>query len=122
MNPAFVISGTVGLLAGAVVYWGAGAVAQRIPILVQGGVGAAIVFVTLLLISLIEIPMMLFGLRYLVRSQITPRALVIGAFTVFVMFASVYALVFVLLTGEFTWGLVLAALCLLRFTGGALLK
>ena len=65
---------------------------------------------------------MLVGLRYLVRSQNTPRALVIGAFTVFVMFASVYASVFVLLTGEFTWGLVLAALCLVRFTGGSLLK
>ena len=122
MNPALVISGTVGLLAGAVVYWGADAVAQRIPILVQGGVGAAIVFVTLLLISLVEIPMMLVGLRYLVRSQITPRALVIGAFAVFVMFASVYGAVFVLLTGEFTWGLVLTALCLVRFTGGMLLK
>ncbi|HEX7588111.1 MAG TPA: hypothetical protein VF478_07340 [Anaerolineae bacterium] len=122
MNPALVISGLVGLLAGTVIYSSAGVAAQRIPILLQGGAGPAIAFATFLLISLAEIPMMLFGLTHMVRSQTTPRWLVIGTFMVFVMFAAVYASVFVLLTGEFAWGLVLTGISLVRFAGGALLK
>jgi hypothetical protein len=34
----------------------------------------------------------------------------------------VYASVFVVLTGEFMWGLVLAGMSLVRFAGGALLS
>ena len=104
------------------IYASAGATSQRISILLQGGAAPAIAFATILLISLAEIPMMLFGLAQMVRSQTTPRWLVIGTFMVFVMFASVYASVFVLLTGEFAWGLVLAGISLVRFAGGALLK
>jgi hypothetical protein len=116
------VFGLVGLGLGAAIYSGAGAVAARVPVLVQGGVGAAVAFAILLVISLAEMPMMLFGLRQMARSQTTPYALLIGTFTVFVMFASVYASVFVLITGEFAWGLLLAALCLARFAGGAWLK
>jgi hypothetical protein len=122
MKPGLAIFGLLGILVGAGIYWGAGAVAARIPILLQGGIRAAIAFAILLLISLAEMPMMLFGLRQMARNETTPYALVIGTFTVFVMFASVYASVFVLITGEFAWGLALAALCLARFAGGAWLK
>lgn len=109
------------MLVGAAIYLTAGAIAARIPIPVRGGIGVAIVFAILLLISLAEMPMMVYGLRQMARSATTPRALLIGTFTVFVIFASVYASVFVLITGEFAWGLALAALCLARFAGGMLL-
>ena len=122
MSPVLAISGLFGLLAGAAIYLGAGALAQHIPILFRGGAGAAIAFVALLLISVAELLVMLFGLRHMAHSTTMPRVLVIGTFTVFVMFAAVYASVFVLITGEFAWGLALAALCLVRYAGGALLK
>ena len=122
MNPVIGIAGLLGLLAGAAVYWVAGLLAQRIPILIQGDAGAVIAFAILLLISLAEMPIMLFGLRHMARSQATPPGLVIGTFTLFVMFAGVYASVFVLITGQWAWGLVLVALCLGRYATGVLLK
>jgi hypothetical protein len=122
LNPVIAIAGIFGLLAGAGIYWGATALAQHIPTLLQGGMGVAIAFVILLLISLAEMPMMLFGLRQMARSQTSPRGLVIGTFIVFVMFAAIYASVFVLITGEFAWGLVLVTLCVVRYAGGAVLK
>jgi hypothetical protein len=112
----------VGLLAGAGIYLGAAAIAQHIPILLQSSAGAAIVFAALLAFSLAEMPMMLIGLRHMARSQVTPRVLLIGLFTIFVMFAAVYASVFVLVTGEIALGLLLAALCFVRYAGGAVLK
>ena len=121
MNPILAIFGLVGLLAGAGIYGGAGAFAQRLPILLSG-VGSAVAFAFLLLISLAELPLMLFGLRYMVRSTTMPRGFVTAAFTIFVMFAAVYASIFVLVTGEFSWGLALAALSLVRYAGGAFLK
>ncbi len=122
MRRDLVVSGLIGLFVAAGIYFGAGAVSARIPVLIQGGAGAVIVFAILLLISLVEMPMMLFGLRQMARSQTTPGALVIGTFMVFVIFASVYASIFVVLTNEFAWGLVLAALCLARFASGVLVK
>ncbi len=122
MRRSFVVSGLVGLALGAGVYWGAGAVAARIPILVRGGIGVALVFAILLLISLAEMPVMLFGLRQMARSASTPRGMLIGTYTIFVVFASVYASVFVLLTAEFALGLTLAALCVARFASGAWIK
>ena len=116
------MAGLLGLLAGGVIYWGAGALAQHIPILLQGGPGVAIAFAILLLISLAEMPMMLFGLRHMARSPTTPRGFMIGTFAAFVMFAAIYASVFVLISGELVWGMVLAALCLVRYAGGAVLK
>ncbi len=122
MRRGFVVSGLIGLAVAAAIYFGAGTVASRIPILVQGRIGAIVVFVILLAISLAEMPMMLFGLRQMARSPSTPRALLIGTYTIFVIFASVYASVFVLLTAEFALGLVLAAMCVARFASGALVK
>jgi len=122
MRRDLAIFGVVGLVIGAAIYFTAGAVAARIPILVHGGIGGAIVFAILLLISLAEMPMMLFGLRQMAHSQSTPRVLLVGTHTVFVSFASVYASIFVVMTGEFGWGLALAALCVARFAGGAWVK
>ena len=122
MRRDLVVAGLVGLSIGAAVYFGAGAVASRIPVLVRGDTGGAIVFAILLLISLAEMPMMLFGLRQMTRSPLTPRVLLIGTYTIFVVFASVYASVFVLLTAEFALGLALAALCVARFASGVWIK
>ncbi len=122
MRRDLVVFGAIGLSAAVAIYLTASAIAARIPILVQGSIGVAIVFAILLAISLAEMPLMLFGLRQMARSTATPRALLIGTFTVYVMFASVYAAIFVLLTGEFAWGLVLAALSVARFASGALVQ
>lgn len=122
MRRGFIVSGLIGLAVGAAIYLSASAVTARIPILIQSSIGVVIVFAILLTISLAEMPMMLFGLRQMARSPSTPRVLLIGTYTVYVTFASVYASIFVVLTNEFTWGLVLAALCVARFAGGALIK
>ncbi len=122
MRRDLVVFGAMGLSAAVAIYLTANAIAARVPILVQGGIGVAIVFAILLAISLAEMPLMLFGLRQMARSAPPPRALLIGTFTVYVMFASVYAAIFVLLTGEFAWGLVLAALSVARFASGALVS
>ncbi len=122
MRTSLVVAGLFGLLIAAGIYWGAGAAAARVPILIQSSIGVAVAFAILLLISLAELPVMLFGLRQMARSQATPRALLIGTFAVFVIFASVYASIFVVLTNEFAWGLVLAALCVARFASGVLVK
>ena len=122
MRRGFVVAGLIGLVVGVAIYFGAGAVAARIPILIQGGIGAAVVFAILLAISLAEMPLMLFGLRQMARSQTTPRAVLIGTYTVYVTFASVYASIFVVLTNEFAWGLVLAALCIARYASGVLVR
>lgn len=122
MRRGFILAGSIGLVLGAAIYFGAGTVAARIPILVHGGVGVAIVFAILLLISLAEMPMMLFGLRQMARSPATPRVFLVGTYTIFVVFASVYASIFVLATAEFALGLALAALCVARFASGAWIK
>ena len=122
MRRDLIVVGLVGLFFGAAVYFGAGTVATRIPTLVRGSIGVAVVFAILLLISLAEMPMMLFGLRQMARSPSTSRVLLIGTYTIFVVFASVYASVFVLLTAEFALGLALAALCVARFASGAWIK
>jgi hypothetical protein len=122
MRTSLVVSGLFGLLIAGGIYLGAVAVATRIPILIHDSIGVAIAFAILLVISLAEMPMMLFGLRQMARSKSTPSALMIGTYTVYVTFGSVYASFFVLITGQVRWGMVLAALCLARFASGAWVK
>jgi hypothetical protein len=115
-------SGIIGLLAGAGVYLGASALSARLPILLQSGIVVAIVFGFLFLLVLIEIPMMLFGLRQMARGDSTPRRLLLATFGLFVAFASVYASAFVLLTGQMALGLVIVGLCVVRFISGIWIK
>ncbi len=70
----------------------------------------------LLVFSLAEIPVMIFGMRHMGDSDSGKRlaALVNVAFT---FFAAVYAIPFLLLTGRVGIGLALAALSLFRFAG-----
>jgi hypothetical protein len=116
------IAGGAGLLCGVGIYVGASALSTRLPTLLQGEIVVAITFVFLFAIALMEIPMMLFGLRQMARSPSTPRRLVLGTFTVYVAFAAVYASAFVLLTGQIVLGLVLAAVCFVRLVSGVWIK
>ena len=110
-------AGIIGLLVGVGVYAGAGALSARIPILLQDGIVVAIAFGFLFLLALIEIPMMIFGLRQMTRSDST-RRLLLATFGFFVAFASVYASAFVLLTGQIALGFTIVALCVARLVSG----
>ncbi len=122
MKGSLLIAGIVGLLLSAAIYWGGSIVARRIPILVTSPVGAGIVFALLLAVALAEMPIMIFGLRQMARSLNTPRPALNGTFVIYVTFAAVYAAAFVLVTGQFAWGLVLAALSLVRLASGIVIK
>jgi hypothetical protein len=111
-------TGIIGLLGGVALYAGASVLSTRIPILVQGTLFAAMVFACLLLLALLEVPMMVFGLRQMARSASTPRRLLLATFVIYVAFAAFYASMFVLLTGQIAWGLGIAAVCLLRLVSG----
>jgi small-conductance mechanosensitive channel len=117
------LAGFIGLLIGAGVYAAASVLSARLPTLVaQDGIGAAIIFAILLAFSLGEIPLMVFALRQMARSATTSRRFVLGVFVVYVAFASVYASIFVLLTGQVLWGIALAGLCVVRLASGALVQ
>jgi hypothetical protein len=118
MKRDFAFVGIIGLLIGAGVYFGASALSAYIPILLQDGIVSAIAFCFLFLLALVEIPMMVFGLRQMARRDSTPRRLLLATFGFFVAFASVYASAFVLLTGQIALGLVIVALCVVRFISG----
>ena len=79
------------------------------------GIGAALFALTL---ALLEVPMMVFGLRQMARSASTPRRLLLATFTIYVAFAAFYASLFVLLTGQIVWGLGIVAVCLIRLVSG----
>lgn len=116
------LSGVLGVAIGALIFLAAVWISASIPRLVQDTVGVTIVLSVLLLLALAEIPMMLLGLWQMARSGTTPRGLLLGTFLVYVAFASVYAAIFVLVTGQTVWGGMLAALMLARFVSGVLLK
>jgi hypothetical protein len=67
-----------------------------------------------LLFSLAEIPLMTFGMRQIIGSA-SGRRLAVFINAAFTLFAAVYALPFLLLTGNVGIGLALAGLGLVRF-------
>lgn len=77
---------------------------------------AIVIFLFLGLFSLAEIPVMLFGIRYIATGR-DPNAPTIALFTnaIYIFFAAIYAAPYILLTGEFWGGLILGGLSLLRF-------
>jgi hypothetical protein len=117
-----ILAGTTGLLIGAGIYAGACALSARIPILFPSPISVTISFALLLLLALIEIPMMVFGLRQIARSCATPRRLLLATFGFYVAFASVYASACVMLTGQIALGLGIVALCLVRLVSGIWVK
>ena len=115
------VAGAIGMLIGAGIYQLASAVSEKYQALIAHPIGVAIIFLILLGIALAEIPVMLFGLKKIAAST-TPRPFLLGTHLVFVMFASVYAAIFVVLTGQIIWGWVLALVIVARFVAGALFK
>jgi hypothetical protein len=118
MKRDLALAGIIGLLIGAGVYAGASALSTRLPILLSGVILGVTAFAFFFLLALIEVPLMVFGLRQMARSHSTPRRLVLATFGFYVAFASVYASAFVLLTGQIALGLVIAAMCLARLVSG----
>ena len=78
-------------------------------------------FIFLALFSLAEIPLMLFGIRQIAKSS-DPNAKYIALFVnaIYVLFAAIYAAPHILLTGDFTGGLILTGLSLVRFLSAGL--
>ncbi len=122
MKADLVVSGVIGLLVGVAALMIASWVKSFVPPLIQGRLGATIAFGILLAIALIEMPLMVFGLRQMARESQTPRTLVIGTFALYTSFASVYASAFVLATGEVVMGIILAVLTVPRLISGIWVK
>jgi hypothetical protein len=116
-----IMAGLAGLIIGVSVYFAASALSARIPILVQGTLSVTFVFAIALGLSLFEIPMMVFGLRQVAHSS-GSRLFLVGTFGFFVGFASVYASMFILLTGIDTLGMGLVMLCGVRFVSGVFIS
>lgn len=90
--------------------------AGYLPTLVSNLLAVQIIFVFLAVLSVAEIPVMIFTLRQMAKSP-NPKA---GyAFLItnmgYVLFAAVYATAFILLTGQLWFGLGLASLSVVRF-------
>lgn len=109
------LSGALGVLGGAALIGGAVFLSQRTGLkpLVTGW-GIWLLFGFLLLFSLAEIPLMVFGMRRLTRRAFAGwlAALTNAAFT---FFAALYAAPLILLTGRVWVGVALAGLGLVRF-------
>jgi hypothetical protein len=71
--------------------------------------------------ALAEMPMMVLALRTMRRGKTLP---LLAALTnvAYVMFAAVYAGIFLLLTGDETLGLVMASLSVVRFGSGVFVR
>jgi hypothetical protein len=111
------VSGGLGVVGGAALTGGALFLLHRTSFtFLVGGLGAWILLGFLLLFSLAEIPLMVFGMRRMVGS-VPGRRLAILTNAVFTFFAAVYAAPFLLLTGRKGIGVALAGLSLVRFAG-----
>ncbi|MBI5303128.1 MAG: hypothetical protein HY868_13420 [Chloroflexi bacterium] len=115
------IAGAIGLLMGAGIYYLASSASAQIPTLVAHPIGIVVIGLILVAFAGAEIPIMVFGLKKIAAST-TPRPFLLGTHAIYVTFASVYAAIFVLLTGQIGWGMILAAGLVVRFGTGALFK
>lgn len=123
MKRDIAISGILGLVLGLFFFFFANWLKSLIPILVADFITTIVVFAILLSFALIEMPTMVFAIRLLSSTTIS-RRVVDGAFLFYVAFASIYAMIFILLSGNDhpyfgTW---LAALGLVRFLSGVFLR
>lgn len=111
------VSGAFGLVAGAALMGGALFLWQRVsprPLVTGWLTWPLLGF--LLVFSLAEIPLMIFGMKY-VGSSASRKRLVVMINVVYTFFAAAYAAPFLLLTGRVGIGLALAALGMVRFLG-----
>ena len=103
------------MLGGAALIGGAVFLSQRTSLKpLVTGLGIWLLFAFLLLFSLAEIPMMVFGMRRITR-RASARWLAVLTNASFTFFAALYAVPLILLTGRVWVGVALAGLGLVRF-------
>ncbi len=108
------LSGAVGVALAALFYFLAMQVSGLFGQLIAMREAELLIFFILLAFALVEMPVMVFGLRTLRVQHVRPL-LFYGVNVVYVAFAAFYALVQVILFGASVWSLVLVALCLVRW-------
>jgi hypothetical protein len=114
------LSGGVGVLGGAALTGGALFLLRDLrPAPLVSGVGIWLLLLFLLFFSLAEIPLMIFGMRHMVKDA-SAGGLVVVTNAAFTLFAAIYALPVLLLTTRVAMGLALAGLSLVRFAGALL--
>lgn len=124
MKRDIILAGVLGLVIAACIFLGANLVKGYIPWIASSLIASIIVFIIVLFIAIVEMPIMAFGLRKMASSPTVPRVLIAGGFLVYVIFAAVYAAIYVLVTGDqyFYLGTALAALGLVRFATGIFIR
>ncbi len=108
------LSGAVGVALAALLYFLAMQIAVMIGPLLPLRAVEIVVFVILIGVALVEMPVMIFGLRTM-RTQRVPSLLFYAVNAFYIAFAAIYALVQAVLFGPSVWSLVLVALCLVRW-------
>ncbi len=114
MRWPLVLSGAVGIVLAALLYFPATRIGGILRVLVPLREAEIIIFVILLGTALIEMPVMLYGLHVLLNSSVT-RRFIYGVNALYVAFAAVYAIILVLLFGESNLSLLLVGLCGVRW-------
>jgi hypothetical protein len=112
------LSGAAGILFGAFIYLIAARIGEMLGPLMPFRDAAFVLFLLLFAISVVEMPVMLFGLRHM-RAAKMNNALIHGLNTIFVAFAAVYAGIQVILFGESNLSLLLVGLSLARWAAGS---
>ncbi len=108
------LSGAVGVALAALVYFVAMQASGLLGQLIAVREAELLIFFILLAFALVEMPVMVFGLRTMRAQRVRPL-LFYGVNVVYVGFAAFYALVQVVLFGASVWSLVLVGLCLVRW-------
>jgi hypothetical protein len=120
LRSQLVLSGGLGLAGGAILTGGTLFLSWRMELApIITGLGTWVLLGFLLLFSLAEIPVMIFGMRQIIIATSGARLAVLTN-AVFTSFAAVYAVPFLLLTGRVGIGVGLAGLGLVRFAGALL--
>jgi len=126
------LAGILGLLLNAAAMlllylWGVARAGRPIIVLPQAmggepwalqGTAQLVVYLFLLGLALAEIPLMVAGLRVLVRSEARADWILHSGNLAFVFFAAVYALIFIVVTNRLDLGLSIAGTGLLRLIAG----
>ena len=115
-RPLIFLSGLIGLVAGGLLTGGSTwIVSERlIPILLPLPLITWVLGLLFAVVSVAEIPMMIYTMRRLLIERSSNYGFVLGLNALFVFFAAVYALPVLLFTGSIGWGLALSALSFVR--------
>jgi hypothetical protein len=116
------VSGLVGLGINLCLYLGARRLSASIPFLLSDATLTGLIFGILILIALVEMPLTILAMRFMVRNPSTPRLVVLGTHMAYTAFSAVYAAGFVLATRGDLGGMLLAGLGFLRFASGAFVR